>query len=92
MLRRLPVFPLFGGGQTRLQPAYVDDVAEAIARAVQNSCSEMCYELGGPRVYTYKSLLEVIAREPRQKAASGSCAVSSSLCAKGSFALGWRQR
>jgi uncharacterized protein YbjT (DUF2867 family) len=27
MLRRLPVFPLFGGGQTRLQPAYVEDVA-----------------------------------------------------------------
>jgi len=47
MLRRLPVFPLFGGGQTRLQPTYVEDVAEAIARAVQNSRSEMCYELGG---------------------------------------------
>src|ERR1700752_5353221 len=35
MLRRLPVFPLFGGGQTRLQPAYVEDVAEAIARVMQ---------------------------------------------------------
>src|ERR1700731_4914556 len=64
MLRRLPVSPLFGGGQTRLQPAYVEDVAEAIARAVQNSRSEMYYELGGPRVYTYRSLLEVIARSP----------------------------
>jgi NADH dehydrogenase len=67
MLRRLPVFPLFGGGQTRLQPAYVEDVAEAIARAVQNSRSEMCYELGGPRVYTYRSLLEVIARSLDKK-------------------------
>ena len=67
MLRRLPVFPLFGGGQTRLQPAYVEDVAEAIARAVQNSRSEMCYELGGPRVYTYRSLLEVIARSLGKK-------------------------
>jgi NADH dehydrogenase len=62
MLRRLPAFPLFGGGQTLLQPAYVEDVAEAIARAVQNSNSKMCYELGGPRVYTFKSLLEVIAQ------------------------------
>ena len=67
MLRRLPVFPLFGGGQTRLQPAYVEDVAEAIARAVQNSRSEMYYELGGPRVYTYRSLLEVIARSLGKK-------------------------
>ena len=67
ILRRLPVFPLFGGGQTRLQPAYVEDVAEAIARAVQNSRSELCYELGGPRVYTYRSLLEVIARSLGKK-------------------------
>jgi NADH dehydrogenase len=67
MLRRLPVFPLFGGGQTRLQPAYVEDVAEAIARAVQNFRSEMYYELGGPRVYTYRSLLEVIARSLGKK-------------------------
>jgi uncharacterized protein YbjT (DUF2867 family) len=67
MLRLLPVFPLFGGGETRLQPAYVEDVAEAIARAVQNSRCEICYELGGPRIYTYRSLLEVIARHLRRK-------------------------
>jgi hypothetical protein len=51
MLRRLPVFPLFGRGQTQLQPAYVEDVADAIARMMQNTQSPMCYELGGPRVY-----------------------------------------
>jgi uncharacterized protein YbjT (DUF2867 family) len=67
MLRRLPVFPLFGLGQTQLQPAYVEDVADAIARAMQNTQSPMCYELGGPRVYTYRSLLEVIARHLNRK-------------------------
>jgi NADH dehydrogenase len=58
MLRRLPVFPLFGRGQTQLQPAYVEDVADAIARVMQNTQSPMCYELGGPRVYAYRSLLK----------------------------------
>src|SRR6202045_3462549 len=67
MLRRLRFFPLFGGGQTRLQATYVEDVAEAIARAVQNSRSEMCYEAGGPGDYTYGSLLEVIARSLGKK-------------------------
>jgi uncharacterized protein YbjT (DUF2867 family) len=67
MLRRLPVFPLFGGGQTRLQPAYVEDVAEAIARVMQEPDSKVCYELGGPRVYTYRSLLEVIAQSLAKK-------------------------
>ncbi|MCI0600039.1 MAG: complex I NDUFA9 subunit family protein [Beijerinckiaceae bacterium] len=67
ILRRLPVFPLFGDGQTRLQPAHVEDVAEAIARAMQEFPCEMCYEFGGPRVYTFRSLLEVIAQSLGQK-------------------------
>ena len=56
MLRHLPVFPLFGRGQTKLQPAYVEDVAEAIARAMQTTPSRMCYELGGPRSFLYSRL------------------------------------
>jgi uncharacterized protein YbjT (DUF2867 family) len=67
ILRHLPVFPLFGRGQTKLQPAHVEDVAEAIARAIQTTPSRMSYELGGPRIYTYRSLLEVIARHLRRK-------------------------
>ena len=67
MLRHLPVFPLFGRGQTKLQPAHVEDVAEAIARAIQTTQSRMSYELGGPRISTYRSLLEVIARHLRRK-------------------------
>ena len=67
MLRHLPVFPLFGRGQTKLQPAHVEDVAEAIARAIHTAQPRMYYELGGPRIYTYRSLLEVIARHLRRK-------------------------
>jgi uncharacterized protein YbjT (DUF2867 family) len=65
--RHLPVFPLFGRGQTKLHPAHVEDVAEAIARAIQTTPSRMSYELGGPRIYTYRSLLELIARHLRRK-------------------------
>ena len=32
MLRKMPAFPMFGAGATRLQPVYVEDVAEAITR------------------------------------------------------------
>ena len=61
MLRALPIFPLFGRGQTRLQPAYVDDVAEAIARALRSPNAASAYELAGPRIYTYEELLRTIA-------------------------------
>lgn len=62
LLRRLPVFPMFGDGSTKLQPAHVDDVAETIARMLDPSRDvQPLYELGGPQVLTYRALLQLIA-------------------------------
>ena len=61
LLRRLPIYPMFGSGMTRLQPAYVEDVAEAIVRALQQA-DHVTFECGGPRLYTYEELLRLIAR------------------------------
>jgi NADH dehydrogenase len=58
MLRVFPAFPMFGQGRTRLQPSYVEDVAEAIVRAFD--APEAVYELGGPHVYTYEELLRAV--------------------------------
>ena len=60
-LRHMPVFPMFGSGKTRLQPAYVEDVAEAIVRVLRAPAMRQLYELAGPRVYTYQELLRTIA-------------------------------
>ena len=57
MLRQMPAFPLFGGGKTKLQPAYVEDVAEAIVRVLQTPTAHQVYELAGPQIYTYRELL-----------------------------------
>jgi NADH dehydrogenase len=59
-MRTLPVLPLFGRGQTRLQPAYVEDVGEAIARIFDAPGVDRPYELGGPRITTYRDLLEAV--------------------------------
>jgi NADH dehydrogenase len=64
LLRRLPIYPMFGRGLTRLQPAYVEDVAEAIGRVMQRVVTpSMIFELGGPRVYSYKEFLRAVAHE-----------------------------
>jgi NADH dehydrogenase len=68
MARFSPVLPLIGGGHTRFQPVYVDDVAEAVARAVDGAVEGgRIYELGGPQVLTFKQcmqeLLAVIDRK-----------------------------
>jgi uncharacterized protein YbjT (DUF2867 family) len=63
LTRRLPVYPVFGRGDTRLQPAYVEDVAEAVARALQwTERHAATFECAGPRVYTYEELIRTIAR------------------------------
>ena len=64
LLRRLPIYPMFGRGLTRLQPAYVEDVAEAIGRVMQRVVTpSMIFELGGPRVYSYKEFLRAVAHQ-----------------------------
>jgi uncharacterized protein YbjT (DUF2867 family) len=60
MLRMFPVFPMFGRGRTALQPSYVEDVGEAIARCFDAPQPGMTYELAGPNTYTYKELLQTI--------------------------------
>jgi uncharacterized protein YbjT (DUF2867 family) len=63
LLRRLPVYPMFGHGRTRLQPANVEDVGEAVARLMQTGGPQaITVECGGPRVYAYAELLRTVAR------------------------------
>jgi uncharacterized protein YbjT (DUF2867 family) len=64
MVRLLPVLPMFGSGKTKLQPVYVEDVAEGTTRALLRTPSlrPACYEFGGPQSYTYEELLRTLAR------------------------------
>jgi uncharacterized protein YbjT (DUF2867 family) len=67
-LLRFPIYPMFGRGLTRLQPAYVEDVAEAIVRALQGTAmNAVTFECGGPRVYSYEDLLRTVAQRARLK-------------------------
>ncbi len=61
LARISPVLPLFGGGETKFQPVYVGDVAEAIARALSGRAEAgAAYELGGPQVKTFRELMQYV--------------------------------
>jgi len=63
-LLRLPIYPMFGRGRTRLQPAYVEDVAEAVARIMERAETyPTVFEFGGPTSYSYEQLLRAIAHQ-----------------------------
>lgn len=63
MARMLPVLPIIRGG-TRFQPAYVHDVASAVAAAALDPAAHggRTYELGGPQIFTMRALNEWIAQ------------------------------
>jgi NADH dehydrogenase len=62
LARWLPVLPLIGGG-TRLQPVFVEDVAEAITNIlVDPGTVGQTYELAGPGVYTLRELVNMTLR------------------------------
>jgi uncharacterized protein YbjT (DUF2867 family) len=68
LARFLPALPLIGGGHTRFQPVYVGDVADAIVRCLDDpSTRGKTYELGGPSVYSFRQMLEIILRETGRK-------------------------
>ncbi|WP_324667846.1 NAD-dependent epimerase/dehydratase family protein [Geochorda subterranea] len=68
LMRRLPLFPVFGDGAFPLQPVPVWVVAEAVAQAVAEPLpagggpgSVRLYEVGGADVLTYRELLAAVA-------------------------------
>ncbi|WOI53553.1 complex I NDUFA9 subunit family protein [Parvularcula sp. LCG005] len=63
MSRMSPFLPLIGGGKTKFQPVYVDDVADCIRLAVESAdYAGRTFELGGPEVKTFKELMELTLR------------------------------
>jgi uncharacterized protein YbjT (DUF2867 family) len=69
LARMLPVLPL-AGADTRFQPVYAGNVAEAIVRAVDGAVpGGRVYELGGPEIRTLRELMEyVLAVTERRRA------------------------
>ena len=60
-IARLPVIPLFGRGDARLQPVLVDDVAQAVALLARGEGeNRRVFTLGGAEVYSYREVVELV--------------------------------
>ena len=63
-----PAIDLYGSGGTRFQPVYVGDVADAVmAILADEGTAGNTYELGGPRIYSFKELMDLLLHEIRRK-------------------------
>ena len=66
--RLSPFLPLFGGGKSKFQPVYVEDLCDAIIKSAENSSLEsQIIELGGPQIYDFKQLMEILLKTIKRK-------------------------
>ncbi len=61
ILRKLPVFGVFGDGNYKLQPIYIDDLAELAVERGRNSENTVIDAIG-PEAFTYKGLVQEIGK------------------------------
>lgn len=62
LVRRAPIVPVVGSGQTKFQPVAVEDVAASFVEALDDPATVgQTFELGGPEILTYEELLDLIA-------------------------------
>src|SRR6516164_9830262 len=61
MIGSSPILPLIGGGTTKFQPVFVDDVTAGLLELLKRSdTAGSTYEFGGPQVHSFKDLLELL--------------------------------
>jgi uncharacterized protein YbjT (DUF2867 family) len=61
LLRRFPVFAIPGSGRYRVQPIFIEDLAQAALEAAQSSRNEIV-DCAGPDVFTFEELVRAIAQ------------------------------
>lgn len=57
IVKKLPIYPVFGDGKSLMQPVHVDDLVEGIVQAIDRDAHGH-YNLAGPKAITYKNLID----------------------------------
>ena len=67
LLRRFPVFAVLGAGDYKIQPIFVEDMAE-LATNAGGQTENVIVDAAGPEVYTFDVLVRLIAKTVRSRA------------------------
>jgi NADH dehydrogenase len=62
LIRTSPVVPALGGGRTRFQPIWIDDVVTCVERSItDDALLNRAHAIGGSEYLTFKEILQAIA-------------------------------
>ncbi len=64
LIRTAPVVPLIGGGKTRFQPIWVEDVVTVIIKVLEDPAgtTNRTYTIGGPAYYSFSQIIDVLLK------------------------------
>jgi len=67
LIKRSPVVPIIGSGNTIIQPIYIDDLCAIIEKACTTSVINQTYDVAGPTAITYNQLIDIITKKANVK-------------------------
>lgn len=68
IIRRLPLFPIIGSGEYKLQPIFVGDLITCFFRSLtKDDSSGKIYQAGGPEVLTYNEAVDLLMEQIKVK-------------------------
>lgn len=63
LIKSFPVFPIFGNGNYKSQPVYVEDVSKAFVKAINLKATfNKTFEVGGPEKYSFNKLTATLEK------------------------------
>jgi len=68
LLRRFPIFAVFGSGDYPIQPVFVEDVAEIAVSAGHKKDDNVVMDTVGPEIFTFDELVRLIANSIHSQA------------------------
>jgi NADH dehydrogenase len=60
LIRKFPVFPIYGSGQYKVQPVFVEDLARIVVASARES-ENVTLDAIGPETFTFEALVRLIA-------------------------------
>ena len=71
---KAPFVPVVGDGSARVQPVFVGDVGKAVAAVLARpGTAKSVFELGGPRVYSYREIAALVLLGSTARSRSSAC-------------------
>ena len=62
LLSRLPIFPIYYSGKTKFMPIHCSDLTDIIYNVISKNISSKIVECVGPKIITFKGIIEILLR------------------------------